>query len=101
MADESTDVSTLEQMSICLRFVDESHPHQPEVREEFIGFVQLEKTDADSISKSILEFLENCNLDISNLRGQGYDGASVMAGKVSGVSAQILHRQPKALYCHC
>ena len=24
-----------------------------------------------------------------------------MAGKVSGVSAQILHRQPKALYCHC
>lgn len=67
MADESTDVSTLEQMSICLRFVDESHPHQPEVREEFIGFVQLEKTDADSISKSILEFLENCNLDISNL----------------------------------
>ena len=100
-ADESTDVSTLEQMSICLRFVDESHPHQPEVREEFIGFVQLEKTDADSISKSILEFLENCNLDISNFRGQGYDGASVMAGKVSGVSAQILNRQPKILYCHC
>ena len=43
MADESTDVSTLEQMIICLRFIDESHPHQPEDREEFTGFVQLEK----------------------------------------------------------
>lgn len=90
MADESTDVSTLEQMSICLRFVDESHPSQPEVREEFSGFIQLENTNADSISRSILEFLENCNLDIGNLRGQGYDGASVMAGKVSGVSVLSL-----------
>jgi len=70
MADECADVSTVEQMSIC-------------------------------ITKEILKFLGLCSLDISNLRGQGYDGASAMAGKVSGVSTQILQKQPKALYCHC
>jgi len=101
MADECTDVSTVEQMSICLRFVDESNPRQPEVREEFVGFIELESTTADCITKEILKFLGLCSLDISNLRGQGYDGASAMAGKVSGVSTQILQKQPKALYCHC
>ena len=49
MADECTDVSTLEQMCMCFRFVDESKCHQPEIREEFVGFVKLQKTDADAI----------------------------------------------------
>ena len=49
MADECTDVSTLEQMSMCFRFVDESKHHQPEIREEFVGFVKLQKADADTI----------------------------------------------------
>lgn len=34
--DETTDVSTKEQMSICVRFVEDSY-----IREEFIGFVEL------------------------------------------------------------
>ena len=49
MADECTDFSTLEQIRMCFRFVDESKRHQPEIREEFVGFVKLEKTDADTI----------------------------------------------------
>ena len=97
MADECTDVATIEQMSICIRFVDD----KPEVREEFLGFVKLDRTDAETISASLLSFLSSCNLDLSNLRGQGYDGAAVMAGNVSGVSARILEQQPRALYLHC
>ena len=49
MADECTDVSTLKQMCMYFRFVDESKRHQPEIREEFVGFVKLQKTDADTI----------------------------------------------------
>ena len=101
MADECTNISIIKQMSICLRFVDERNPCQPEVREELVGIVDLESTTADCIAKEILKFLGLCSLEISNLGGQGYDGASVMAGKVSGVSTQILKKQPKALYCHC
>ena len=46
-----------------------------------------------------MEFIRDCNLDVANLRGQGYDGASVMAGEVSGVATQVLRQQPKAMYC--
>ena len=49
MADECADVSTLEQMCMCFRFVDESKRHQPAIREEFVGFVKIQKTDADTI----------------------------------------------------
>lgn len=84
-------------MSVCVCFVDD----KPEVREEFLGFVRLDSADAESISSSLLTFLSSCNLDLSYIRDQGYDGASVMAGKVSGVSARILEQQPHALYVHC
>ena len=55
MADECTDVATIEQMSVCIRFVDD----KPEVREEFLGFVKLGRTDAESISSSLLTFLSS------------------------------------------
>ena len=71
------------------------------VREEFIGFVELQNTDSTTISKAILSILKSCNLDVANLRGQGYDGAAVMAGKVSGVCTQIQKVQPGASYHHC
>ena len=80
LADECTDVATHEQMSIlCIRFVDEESS-EPIIREEFLGFVKLDRADAVSISEAIIGFLKENNLDMNNLRGQGYDGASVMAG---------------------
>lgn len=34
-------------------------------------------------------------------RGQGYDGASNMAGIIQGAAARIFGKYPKALYNHC
>jgi len=34
-------------------------------------------------------------------RGQCYDGASVMSGKITGVSQRILDDEPRAVYVHC
>ena len=48
------------------------------MREEFLGFVELTKTDAKSIADSILACMRQWGLDITKLRGQGYDGASIM-----------------------
>ena len=61
----------------------------------------MENASAESITDAILKKLSECNLDVKNLRGQGYDGASVMSGKVSGVSSQIMQIQPRAMYHHC
>lgn len=33
--------------------------------------------------------------------GQGYDGASNMAGQFKGVQAIIRNKYPNALYVHC
>ena len=49
MADECTDLSSIEQMSMCFRFVDESKRYQPQIREELVSFVKLQKADADTI----------------------------------------------------
>lgn len=40
------------------------------------------------------------SLQLSNCRGQCYDGASVMAGHVSGVSTRIAKEEPKAVLVH-
>ena len=39
-------------------------------------------------------------IDISDCRGQGYDGAGAVAGKNQGLSAHVLRVNPKALYTH-
>ena len=42
-----------------------------------------------------------CQLDITNLRGQSYDGASNMVGIYTGVQARIMKEQRLAYYTHC
>ena len=68
------------------------------IREEFI---KLERVRATDIADAIIECLENLGFSLSDLRGQGYDGASTMSGVRFGVQARICERQPKAHYTHC
>ena len=41
------------------------------------------------------------NINISKVRGQCYDGASMMKGHRSGVSTVISQIEPRAVYTHC
>lgn len=50
MADETADVYNLEQLVICIRWID-SHL---EVHEDFVGLTPLERTTADSVTAAIL-----------------------------------------------
>lgn len=84
--------------------------------------MSLSRTTAESITEALLKFLRECELDLTYLRGQGYDGAAAMAGKltvsiqsvvflglkgfkilghVSGVQARIRSHFPKAAFVHC
>ena len=69
--------------------------------EDFIGFYQLENIKSDTIVQVIKDILMRINLNLSNCRGQTYDGALNMMGKKSGVSIQILLKQPEAVAIHC
>ena len=100
IADETTDVSTTEQLSICVRFV-ETLAKKVTIREEFLGFVSVTSTTGENIAKVILSSLSEWGLDIALLRGQGYDGASNMSGKFAGVQALVKQQAPLAVYLHC
>ena len=97
MCDEYTDVANKEQLSFCLRWIDENLW----VREHFLGYYELPNIKSDTIAAVIRDCLIRFELPIQNLRGQTYDGASNMMGKRSGVAQQILKDQPKALVTHC
>ena len=59
------------------------------------------KCDAKSISGAILDVLLRCNLSTHKLRGQAYDGASVMSGCHSGVGKRLMDVESRAVTIHC
>ena len=54
-------------------------------------------------SRDILEAISDpsVSLDPHQIRGQSYDGASVMSSEVAGVQAKIKEVSPQALFTHC
>ena len=82
ICDECTDVSNKEQLTICLRWVDdylESHEH-------FMGFCELTNIKSETIVAAIKDALLRTQLSLDKCRGQCYDGASNTLGKKSGVA---------------
>ena len=47
-------------------------------------------------SQAILKFLQGNGIPASNMRGQGYDGASNMSSDAVGVQARIKREAPLA-----
>lgn len=82
LADETADISGKEQLSVGIRFFDEE---KCLIREEFLGFVELNAMNAKCIADEIQNFISTLQLDESKCVGQGYDGCSTMAGKEGGV----------------
>ena len=102
IADETTDVSKEEQLSICLRYVHEDSSHTCEVREEFFCICWDEKYDRiAALAQTLLKNLRENGLDVKYMVGQGYDSAANMSGQFNGVQAIIRSACPMALYTHC
>ncbi|KAI5649931.1 hypothetical protein M9H77_35936 [Catharanthus roseus] len=97
LVDEARDSSVKEQLSIVLRFVNDNG----EVVERFLGVVHVSDTSARTLKNSIDDFLAINGLSISQLRGQGYDGASNMRGELNGLKQKILDENKYAYYIHC
>ena len=73
LADESSDISGKEQLSLGVRFLDTTKPDNL-VREEFVGFAVLNELDAESVANATVQQLENFRLNLDRTLGQGYDG---------------------------
>lgn len=97
MCDETRDISGTEQLTFCVRSVSERF----EIEEDFIGLCALESTSAESIFNTIRDLLLRCGLEENKMRGQSYDGASVMAGRLNGVAQQFTGNVKEAIFVHC
>lgn len=102
MADETTDQSKIEQLSICIRYLHRNQNDNLEVAEDFIGFVELPETGAAAITEALITQLTTWKVDMEKWRGKGFDGAAAMSGHLSGVTTRIREAFPKAKYfTHC
>ncbi|XP_060869649.1 zinc finger MYM-type protein 1-like [Metopolophium dirhodum] len=98
LADETTDISQIEQFSLCIRYVDEQ---VFSIREDFLTFVPVYDISGEGLANTIKETLKKIGFDLNKMRGQGYDGAAAMRGRFRGVQAIIKDMYPKVLYTHC
>ena len=97
MADEITDASNIEQVAICLRYIDNNF----DAHEDFVGMYAVESIKADVLVQVLKDTLLRMNLPVAHCRGQYYDGAANMARARHGVATQILHEEPCATFTHC
>ena len=96
MADECTDVATIEEMSVYCRWEEGGSPE-----EHFLEIIHLKQANAESIYSSLVECLKDKDLQVSKIVGMGFDGASTFSGKKTGVQARIKKLSPHALFVHC
>ena len=74
MFDETPDGIRWEQMSRVLRYVHIDWNNKTvEIKESFLGFIEVLGKDAKSISEAILKSLENYGINLDNRRFQCYD----------------------------
>lgn len=97
LVDEARDISTKEQMSVVLRYVNKNGF----VIERFLAMVYVSNTTALSLKQAIDSLFATYGLSLSKIRGQGYDGASNMSGRFNGLKSLILAENKSAYYVHC
>jgi hypothetical protein len=98
--DCTPDASHQEQMSIIIRYVDLSSGSVC-IEESFIGFLEVNDTTGQGLFDAIQNELKKLDLDIDNVRGQGYDNGSNMKGGNKGVQKKFLDVNPRAFYSAC
>ena len=96
MADESTDIATMEEISVCGRWLEKG-----KAVEHFLGIVHAKEVTAEALTGYLLQFLRDKGLSIGKVRGLGFDGASTMSGTKSGVQIRVRYHSPSSLYVHC
>lgn len=97
LMDETADLSKTEQVSLCVRTVEENLM----ICENFMGFYKTCDTKSKTLFELLKNFLDSQTLKINKIRGQCYDGAQNMSGKITGLQTRVKEVEPRAIYVHC
>ena len=101
MFDESTDISVKQNLVTYIRFLETDAFGVDCSGTYFLSICDLDRANADTIYRKILELLLEKGLDLSNLCGLCTDGADVMVGSSSGVSTGYKTAVPGVIATHC
>ncbi|XP_052206859.1 uncharacterized protein LOC127811192 [Diospyros lotus] len=97
LVDEVKDESNREQLAIILRFVNSCGI----LTECFFAIKSVSNITSLNLKNEISDILARHDLQLSKMRGQGYDGANNMRGTWNGLQALFLRDYPFAYYVHC
>ncbi|XP_026430017.1 zinc finger MYM-type protein 1-like [Papaver somniferum] len=100
LLDCTPDASHQEQMSLIIRCVDTSES-PIKIQEYFMRFLKVVDTTAQGLFDVLKSVLKDLDLDINNIRGQGYDNGANMSGCKNGVQKKLLDVNPRAMYTPC
>ena len=75
MADESTDITTIEDLAFC-HWLENGPPD-----EHLMGIVPLKKGNAESIYSTLTAWLKKKNIQYCKLVDMSFDGAARLVGK--------------------
>jgi hypothetical protein len=78
-------------------YMDTSSKHVC-IEESFLGFLDVNDTTGQGRFDVLENELKLLDLDINDVRGQGYDNGSNMKGKNQGVQRKLLNVNPRAFY---
>ena len=96
MADECTDVTTTEELTICCRWVESGVPE-----EHFIEILTLKKVNTENTFSALVEYCREKNIQLGRLIGMGFDGAAICYGDKIGVQRRLKDLSSHALFVHC
>ena len=84
IVDTTSDITRKDQVSLVIRWVSVVG-EAAQINETFLTFLHTTDSKARGLADIVLAWLMDYGFDLAKIRGQGYDGASVMSGKVGGV----------------
>ena len=98
IADEASDTTNKERMSLVLRFVDKNF----DSKEEFLWLLHCKSgLSGKALSETLLGTISDLKLDVNGCREQGYDQAAAVSENKNGTAAHIIKENPKAIYTYC
>ena len=96
MADECTDVTTIEELTICCHWVESGVPEK-----YFIEILPLKEANAEIIYSALVEYWREKNIQLGRLTGIGFDGAATFSGDKTEVQRRLKELSHHALFVHC
>ena len=101
--DTTSDINRVDQLSFTVRWVQVPVLNENvTIKETFLGFIPVTDGTTVGLVETTCKYIEDIGIEIEKLRGQAFDGASVVSGAHNGVQKLMKDRSSKSVpFVHC